>query len=207
VKIKQLEKDIHTTKQALDDTKTKNHELRKELDEIRKNVTINREKFSLLHSELVRSETDYLKNKKDVVKNITGKQEVEELQIKLNYKKKKLEDKNLEMVREIKKVDNEMTLLLAEKKFYEHEKCKLIEKDKKIIEKWNKEREKFFNKNKDDINNMNAYSGKSKVLELLLGEKIDYFEQVISKLSKETNIDEICKLVEYFINSTREVIN
>jgi len=172
---------------------------------MRKNVIINREKFRVLHNELVRCETAYWEEKKEVVKNISGKQDFDELQYKLNDKKKELENKNKEMIRKIKKTDNEMTLLLAEKKFYEHEKSKLIEKEKKIIEKWNKEREKFYNKNKDDINKMNSYSGKSKVLDLLLGEKIDYFEQVISKLSKETNIDEICKLVEYFINSTKEV--
>lgn len=205
VKIKQLEKDIHTTRQSYDDTKTKNKEFRKELDEMRKNVTINREKFRVLHSDLVRCESAYWEEKKDVVKSISGKQDFEELQYKLQEKKKELENKNVDMIKKIKKTDNEMTLLLAEKKFYEHEKSKLVEKEKKIIEKWNKEREKFFNKNKDDINKMNAYSGKSKVLDLLLGEKIDYFEQVISKLSKETNIDEICKLVEYFINSTKEV--
>lgn len=172
---------------------------------MRKNVTINRDKFSLLHSELVKCEAAYWEEKKEVVKNISAKQEFEDIQYKLNEKKRELENKNLEMIKKIKKTDNEMKLLLAEKKFYEHEKSKLLEKDKKIIEKWNKEREKFFNKNKDDINKMNSYSGKSKVLDLLLGDKIDYFEQVIVKLAQETNIDEICKLVEYFINSTKEV--
>ena len=207
VKINQLEKDIHSTRQSYDDKKTKNKELRKELDEIRKNVTINRDKYQLLHTELVRSESVYWEEKKDVVKNISGKQDSDELQFKLNEKKKELEKKNVDMIKKIKKTDNEMTLLLAEKKFYDHEKSKLIEKEKKIIEKWNKEKEKFYNKNKDDINKMNSYSGNSKVLDLLLGEKIDYFEQIISKLSKDTNIDEICKLVEYLINSTKEVID
>lgn len=205
LKIKQLEKEIHTTRQSYDDTKTKNKALRKELDEMRKNVTINREKFRVLYDEFVRCETAYWDEKNDVVKNISGKHDSDELQFKLNEKKKELESKNMDMIKKIKKTDNEMTLLLAEKKFYEHEKSKLMEKEKKIIEKWNKEREKFYNKNKDDINRMNSYSGKSKVLDLLLGEKIDYFEQVISKLSQETNIDEITKLVEYFINSTKEV--
>jgi hypothetical protein len=205
VKIKQLEKDIHTTRQSCDDTKTKNKALRKELDEMRKNVTINCEKFRVMHNELVRCETAYWEEKKDVVKNISGKQDFEEIQYKLNEKKKELENKNIDMIKKLKKTDNEMNLLLAEKKFYDHEKSKLMEKEKKIIEKWTKEREKFYNKNKDEIIKMNSYSGKSKVLDLLLGEKIDYFEQVISKLSKETNIDEICKLVEYFINSTKEV--
>ena len=79
------------------------------------------------------------------------------------------------------------------------------EKENKIIQKWNKEREKFLNKNKEDINNMSAFSAKSKVLEILMSNRIDYFEQMIHKLSVETNIDDICKLVEYFINSTKEV--
>ena len=109
------------------------------------------------------------------------------------------------MIRQIKESDKEMASKLAEKKFYEHEKLKLMDKEKKIIEKWNKEKEKFYIKNEKDIKNMSSYTGKSRVLETLLGEKIDYLENIISKLSSETNIDEICKLVEYFINSTKEV--
>ncbi len=172
---------------------------------MRKNVNIKRDKFSFLHDELVKFETAYREEKKEVVKNISVKQEFDDIEYKLNEKKRELENKNLEMIKKIKKTDNEMKILFAEKKYYEHEKTKLLEKDKKIIEKWNKEKEKFFNKNKDDIDKMNSYSGKSKVLDLLLGEKIDYFQEVISNLAQETNIDEICNLVEYFINSTREV--
>lgn len=141
-----------------------------------------------------------------VVKNITAKQDLDELQSKVVERKKLLEQQNKEMIKKIKDTDREMTLKLAEKKFYEHEKSKLIEKENKIIQKWNKEREKFLIKNKEDINNMSAFSAKSKVLEILLSDRIDYFEQMILKLSAETNIDDICKLVEYFINSMKEVI-
>ena len=125
--------------------------------------------------------------------------------MKVVERKKLLEHQNKEMIKKIKDTDREMTLKLAEKKFYEHEKSKLIEKENKIIQKWNKEREKFLNKNKEDINNMTVFSAKSKVLETLLSDRIDYFEQIILKLSSETNLDDICKLVEYFINSTKEV--
>lgn len=200
-----MEKEIHLTRQNLDDRKTKNNILRQELDELRKNVTINKEKFHALHEDLVYHESIFWNQKRGVVKTISSKSEFEELHNKIFDKKKELEEKNKEMIRNIKKTDKEMTLKYAEKKFYEHEKSKLIEKENKIIQKWNKEREKFLNKNKDDINKTNAYTGKSKVLDLLLGDKIDHLEQVIYKLSKETNIDEVCRLVEYFINSTKEV--
>ena len=205
IKINQLEKEIHTIKQNYDDCRTKNGHLRKELDELRKNVTINKEKVKALHYEFVKTETSYWEQKKKVVKGITAKQDLDDLQLKVVERKKLLEQQNKEMIKKIKDTDREMTLKLAEKKFYEHEKSKLIEKENKIIQKWNKEREKFLNKNKEDINNMSAFSAKSKVLEILMSNRIDYFEQMIHKLSVETNIDDICKLVEYFINSTKEV--
>jgi hypothetical protein len=205
VKIKQLEKEIHTTRQKYNDTKTKNKILRKDLDEMRKNVNINKEKFNALHDEFVNTESSYWEEKKKVENNISSKQEFNELQSKIFERKKLLEKQNKEMIKKIKETDRDMTLKFAEKKFYDHEKLKLIEKENRMIAKWNKEREKFLNKNKEDIAKMNAFTGKSKVLELLLGDQIDYFEKIIQKLSKETNIDEICKLVEYFINSTKEV--
>jgi hypothetical protein len=205
VKINQLEKQIHTIKQNFDDSRTKNGYLRNELDELRKNVIINKEKVKALYNEFVKTETSYWDQKKMVVKNITAKQDLDELQSKVVERKKLLEQQNKEMIKKIKDTDREMTLKLAEKKFYEHEKSKLIEKENKIIQKWNKEREKFLNKNKEDINNMSAFSAKSKVLEILLSDRIDYFEQMILKLSAETNIDDICKLVEFFINSMKEV--
>lgn len=207
IKINQLEKEIHNIQQNYDDTRTKNIHLRNELDELRKKVVINKDKLKALHYEFVKSETSYWEEKKKVVKSITPKEDLEELQSKVTERKKLLEQQNKDMIKKIKDTDREMTLKLAEKKFYEHEKSKLMEKENKIIQKWNKEREKFLNKNKEDINNMTAFSAKSKVLEVLLNDKIDYFEQVISKLSAETNIDDICKLVEYFINSTKEVKN
>lgn len=205
VKIYQLEKDIHMIKQNYDDTRTKNGILRNELDEMRKNVASNKEELKSLHYEFVKTETSFWEEKRKIIKGITSKQDLDDLQMKVVERKKLLEHQNKEMIKKIKDTDREMTLKLAEKKFYEHEKSKLIEKENKIIQKWNKEREKFLNKNKEDINNMTVFSAKSKVLETLLSDRIDYFEQIILKLSSETNLDDICKLVEYFINSTKEV--
>lgn len=44
IKINHLEKEIHTIKQNFDESRTKNGYLRNELDELRKNVIINKER-------------------------------------------------------------------------------------------------------------------------------------------------------------------
>lgn len=50
------------------------------------------------------------------------------------------------------------------------------------------------------------YDRSSKVLEILDEGKLQKFQEILEKIYKETNVEDIEGLVEYFANSLREVI-
>ena len=126
---------------------------------------------------------------------------------KINDLRDELKNLNKNLIDKIKETDKDLTEKLALKKYLEHEKIKIIEKDKKVDEYWKKDFENFKDKNAEQIKFCETYDRSSKVLEILDEGKLQKFQEILEKIYKETNVEDIETLVEYFANSLREVKN
>ncbi len=209
IKIKNLENDIHLTSQNYDDTKAKNELLRRELDEMRKSVTIRREKVDNLYNELLLFERDFKEDKRRIESELANRKTsvLEEI----NAKTSELAEKNMDMIEKIKKNDEKVTKILSKKKHIEHEKIKLTEKMRKIQNYWLIKNEEFLRGKKEELAKLNNNDDTNKVLDLLSGEKLDSYREIVAKLyqgdADEDDVNKISRLLEYFINSTKEVIS
>jgi len=123
---------------------------------------------------------------------------------KINDLRDELKNLNKNLIDKIKETDKDLTEKLALKKYLEHEKIKIMEKDKKIDEYWKKDLETFKEKNAEAIKFCETYDKTSKVLEILDEGKLKNFQEILEKIYKETNVEDIESLVEYFANSLRE---
>jgi hypothetical protein len=208
VKIKNLERDIYLTKENYNDTKAKNEILKSELDEMRKGVMIRKDQVSKIYEDFKKQEINY-KEEKEKVEFELDKRKIDFLK-EVDKKTNDLADKNNNMIRKIKENDEKITNILAKKKYINHEKVKLEEREHNIMEFWHKKNEEFLRGNQDKINKLNENNDSDKVLDLISGEKINEFREIVNKLNKadsdEDDLIKITRLLDYFINKTNEVI-
>lgn len=206
-KIKNLNHEIHLTSQNYNDTKAKNELLRRELDEMRKSVFIRKEKVDHLYKELLVLETEY-KEEKHKIEGELDQRKID-MRREVDKKTSELAEKNMDMIEKIRRNDEKITKILARKKHIEHEKIKLLEKKANIENYWLKKNEEFFKGKYEQIAKLNNNDDADKVLEALSGEKINRYQEIVSKLyqegSDEDDVMKITRLLEYFINSTKEV--
>lgn len=209
LKLKNLNHEIHLTSQNYNDTKAKNELLRRELDEMRKSIIIRKEKVDHLFQELLIFETEF----KDEKRKIEGELDQRKIDMRREVDKKtsELAEKNMDMIEKIRRNDDKITKILSRKKHIEHEKIKLMEKKASIENYWLKKNEEFFNGKYEQIAKLNNNDDADKVLEALSGDKISQYREIVSKLyqedSDEDDIMKITRLLEYFVNSTKEVKN
>ena len=204
IKIRNLENEIMLTNQKYNDVKKKNIENTFELNELRKNVNIHRQKLNFQTKELTKDENEFISLKESIEKNINNKHE--DNTFKIIFKdQKELFSKNNVMIQKIKDADKDTTSKLAAKKYLEHEKKKLIEQEKKSVSKWNKELKTFYDDNSTIINKIQNFDPSSKVIEILDLEKIKEYEDILQKIYSHTNLEDIDSLVKYFIDCSKEV--
>jgi hypothetical protein len=208
VKIKNLERDIYLTKENYNDTKAKNQILKRELDEIRKGVKIRKDQVSKIYEEFKKQEIDY-KEEKEKIEFELDKRKIDIVK-EVDKKTTDLADKNNLIIRKIKENDEKITNILAKKKYINHERVKLEERDHNIMEFWQKKNEEFLRGNQDKINKLNGNNESDKVLDLISGDKINEFREIVNKLNKadsdEDDLIKITRLLDYFINKTNEVL-
>ncbi len=206
-KLKNLNHEIHLTSQNHNDTKSKNELLRRELDEMRKSVIIRKEKVEHIFKELLVLESDYKYKKLDIEGEL-DRRKIKRLE-EVDKKTIELQEKNIEMIDEIRINDEKITKTLARKKHIEHEKIKLMEKKANIETYWLKKNDEFFKGKYEQIAKLNNNDDTDRVLEALSGDKINQYREIVSKLymedSDEDDVTKITQLLEYFINSTKEV--
>jgi len=208
IKIRNLKHEIHLTSQNYNDTKAKNELLRRELDEMRKSVIIRKEKVDHLYNELLILETEYKEEKRKIESELD--QRKIDMRREIDKKTTDLAEKNMDMIEKIKKNDEKVTKILSKKKHIEHEKIKLLEKKSNIENHWLKKNEEFFKDKYEQIAKLNNNDDTNKVLDVLSCEKINEYRMIVTKLSQEDNDEDdvmkITRLLDYFINSTKEVI-
>lgn len=76
---------------------------------------------------------------------------------KINDLRDELKNLNKNLIDKIKETDKDLTEKLALKKYLEHEKIKIIEKEKKVDEYWKKDFETFKEKNAEQIKFCETY--------------------------------------------------
>lgn len=204
VKIVGLEKDLLLTGQHFGDTKAKNNNLIQELNELRENVMINNKKLNETKKELKKQETEYYEQKSNIEKNLKNKED-EEYVKEIYRDQQMLYKKNTQMIDLIKGSDKDMTQKLALRKYYEHELIKLKDKKKKVIQKWKNEKNLFFEENAENIKKCTSFDPSSEVLEIITENKISAIEDMLQKIYAKTNLEDIERLVEYFIKCSKEV--
>lgn len=203
VKINSLEKEIVLICQHYNDTKSKNEKMMNELNEMRKKFMTNSSKLEELSKEFKETEDSFKSQKEYIEKNLKNKEE-EDLMKQIYKDQKHLFGKNDQMIQKIIETDKDMTEKLAKKKYYEHEKEKLIEKEQKIIQKWKKEMKDFYQKNAEAIKNYKSFDSSSKVLEIINEDKIKKLEEILENIYSLTNLSDINALVNYFTNCQKE---
>ena len=208
IKIRNLENDIHITKQNFNDTKAKNENLRRELDEMRKGVLIRKEKVEQCYGELIQNETEYKEEKRKVEFEL-DKRKID-MEKEVDRKTNDLAEKNNNMIRKIKENDEKITKILAKKKHINHERVKLEEKESHILEFWQNKNEEFLKGKQEKIDKLHDNNDTDRVLDAISGDKINEFREIVNKIIKaDSDVDDIIKisgLLEYFINKTNEVI-
>lgn len=202
-KIRKLEKEINLTNQNYMQVKSLNETKMEELDELRYKVRANKEKADDLKKELDQQETEYWDHKEEIEKKLRSREEKNLLK-KIGDNQKILKKNNDTIIKRIKESDKDMTQKLAMKKYLDHEHKKLLEKEKKIIEKWKNEKKAFEEAHANEIRWYKSFDPSSKLLELINEEKMSQYEEMLSQIYAETNIDDISNLVQYFIKCTKE---
>ena len=76
---------------------------------------------------------------------------------KINDLRDELKNLNKNLIDKIKETDKDLTEKLALKKYLEHEKIKIIDKEKKVDEYWKKDFETFKEKNAEQIKFCETY--------------------------------------------------
>ena len=207
-KLKNLNHEIHLTSQNYNDTKAKNELLRRELDEMRKSVLIRKEKVDHLYNELLILEIEYKEEKQKIESELDLRKM--DMRREVDKKTSELAEKNMDMIEKIRKNDEKITKILARKKHIEHEKIKIMEKKVNVDNFWLKKNDEFFKGKYEQIAKLNNNEDADKVLEALSGEKINQYREIVNKLyqedSDEDDVMKITRLLEYFINSTKEVL-
>jgi hypothetical protein len=213
VKYKELENEISNINQNINYTKAKNDLLKLELDKLRENVITNTKKVDIVEQELAKQEREFNMMKAEVdsihnnVQNDRKFKPNDKILERIHLDKKKLEKKNKDIIEFVKKADKDITQKFAKIKYYDHEKVKIEEEEKKIIKKWKKELKTFMNEKKDDIENYKNYDQSSKIMDLVKSDesKKNTMEDVLSAMCEQTNLDDIYQLVNFFISCTKEV--
>lgn len=207
IKIKNLENEIHITSQNFNDTRARNENLRRELDEMRKGMIVRKEKVEKMFEELIEQETQYKEQKRKVEIEL-NKREIN-MEEEIDKKTNDLAEKNNHMIRKIKENDEKITKILAKKKHINHERVKLEEKENYLMEYWQNKNEEFLMGKQEKINKLKDNHDTDKVLDAISGEKIDEFREIVNKLNKadsdEDDVTKITRLLEYFINKINEV--
>lgn len=206
VKIRILEKDLNHTYQQYNNTQAKNEQLKKQLNELRQKTQINNEKVKAITEDLSMQEQEFKIQKEEIERKLKTRED-KDLLNKINNGQKILRENNTELINQIKTSDKDMTQKLAMKKYFEHERKKLEEKEKKIIQKWKNERKKFYEDNAEEIKKFKSFDPSSKVLDILNEDKITHYQDMLSKIYEQTHFNNITSLVEYFIKCTKEFKN
>lgn len=207
IKIRNLKHEIHLTSQNYNDTKAKNEILRHELDELRKSIIVRKDKIDHMFKELLQIESEFIEEKRKIEIEL-DKRKID-LSRDIDQKTYDLAEKNKDMIEKMKANDEKITKIYAKKKHIEHERIKLKEKEQNIIQTWKWKNEEFFHGKQEQINKLNNNDDTNKVLDTLSGEKANQLREIVNKLydqdSDEDDITKITRLLEYFINSTKEV--
>lgn len=148
-------------------------------------------------------------NKGKIFTDILIDKEEEEILAEINKLQAEFESKNKLIVNKIKSTDKEIQDKLAVKKYLDHEKKKLKEKDKKIDIKWENESKKFYETHKEAIekNKLFQENSKSQILEFIDNQKISEIETMLERIYENTGLEDIDSLIKYFANCLKEYNN
>jgi hypothetical protein len=206
IKLRDLENEIVHINQNINQYKSKNEQLSKELNGFRENVMNQTKRVNHVEKELEKQENEFIGIKKQIEEN-DHKVDDAKLMERLNRDQKTLVNKNNNMIEKIKLADKQMTKKHAKMKFYEHEKVKLEEEEKEIIKRWKKEIKDFINKHKNDIEKYKNFDPSSKIIDFVENDKdkLINLERILNKIYNETSLDDIFALVCFLINCTKEV--
>jgi chromosome segregation ATPase len=206
IKIRDLENEIVHINQNINHSKSKNEQLIKELDQLRESVMAQTKRAEYVEKELEKQEREFFEMKEQIEENNLKDDDVKIIE-KINNNQKELVNQNNNMIEKIKFADKEMTRKYAKMRFYEHERAKLNEEEREIIQKWKKEIKDFINTHKNDIEDYKNFDPSSKIINFVENDRDKLFnlERILNKIYCETNLDDIFALVNFFINCTKEV--
>jgi hypothetical protein len=206
IKIRDLENELVHINQNINHFKSKNEGLSKELNVHRENVMSQTKRVGHVEKELEKQEQEFFEIKKEIEE---GSHKIDDAKMldRINRDQKTLMSKNNNMIEKIKLADKEMTKKHAKMKFFDHERVKLEEEEKDIIQKWKKEIKDFITKHKIDIEKYKNFDPSSKIIDFVENDKdkLINLERILNKIYNETSLDDIFSLVSFLINCTKEV--
>lgn len=126
---------------------------------IRRIITLHR-KLKEMNEKLKQEEQVFFEKKQFIEKCMdknANRNENEKQIEKINELKDELKNLNKNLIDKIKETDKDLTEKLALKKYLEHEKVKIMEKEKKIEEYWKKDFDEFKKKNAEAIKFSETY--------------------------------------------------
>ncbi len=197
---------MNIANQNFNTTKTKNDQLKAQLNELRKKTQKENEKVNDITKKFIIEELDYKRHREDVEKKLKQRED-QKLISKIEEDQRLLEHNNNELIEQIKISDKGMNQKLAMKKLVLHEKRKLDERELKIEEKWEHERNKFYSQYSEQIENLKNFDPQSKILEALDKDKLQKIQDILNLFLDKTNLTNVEALVDYFIKCTKEFNN